>query len=319
MPRQLRNFYSRGIFYRINILLVVLFVNFHTTTLRAQDSTGKIYQGVLLDEVMIKSVRLGQFDMKGFLKELQNDTTFYKAFKTLHLFSYSMMNDIEILDKKDRIKASYNSIARQKVANHCRTMELLHEKTTGNFFNTKGEYQYYTPKLYAHLFFTKGKICNENNIVGRTIHAGSTKYEEQLRTLIFNPGTKIRGIPGIGENMAIYQEPYFSYYDFSIKKQLYNGDTCYYVKAIPKEDYAGEVVINRLETWVRTSDRAIVARNYNLSYRTWIYDFNVDMQVKLLQHKKEWVPYFIQYSGNWHALTKNREISTFTATFSDFD
>lgn len=288
--------------------------------LKAQDSTqGKIYQGVILDEVMVSAVRLGSFDVDHFIERVKKDTTFYKAFKTLRLLSYSMMNDIDILDKEDNTIASYHSLSKQKVENHCRTMVNKNEKVTGDFFDRKRRYNYYTAKLYAHLFFTSGKICGEHNIVGQGQQKGSSRYEEQLRTLIFNPGQRISGIPGIGDNVAIFEEPYKSKYDFRLGKQVYNGDTCYVFKAVPKLEFKKDVVINELKTWIRVSDFAIVARDYNLSFKTWIYDFDVDMKVKLMKYKGDLVPYDIQYRGNWHALTKSREIATFTALFSDFE
>ncbi len=38
-------------------------------------------------------------------------------------------------------------------------MEVIEEKTTGNFYDRKGDYNYYTAELYANLFFTKGTVC----------------------------------------------------------------------------------------------------------------------------------------------------------------
>ena len=44
-------------------------------------------------------------------------------------------------------------------------MQVLEEKTTGDFYNRKQEYNYFTAELYAYLLFTKEPVCNENNIV----------------------------------------------------------------------------------------------------------------------------------------------------------
>lgn len=315
-----KQIFSRSKLYRLKIDLFLILNFFLFGSLEAQDSSrGKVYQGLYLDEVLVNATRSGEFDPLQFIEKIKQDTTFYKAFKTLRLHSYSMLNDIEILDKEGEVKDSYHSISKQHVEQHCRTMQVFHEKHSAGFFDKKGNYNYYTAKLYAHLFFTKGKICGENNVVGQSKQVGSTKYEEQLRTLIFNPGQRISGIPGIGDNVAIFEEPTYSKYQFKLARQVYNNDTCYVFTAIPKEGFKDEVVINELKTWIRVSDGAIVARNYNLSYRTWIYDFDVDMKVKLMKLGTELIPYDIQYRGNWHALTKNREIATFTATFSDFN
>lgn len=320
MQQKSTYFFSRSNLYFLKVLILLISNLFVLNLLQAQDSLrGKIYEGMYLDEVLVQATRQGDFNPKKFINQIKQDTTFYKAFKTLRLHSYSMMNDIEILDKRGEVRDSYHSISKQKVAQKCRTMTIEHEKYSKDFFDKKKNYRYYTAKLYAHLFFTHGKICNENNMVGTGKQSGSTKYEEQLRTLIFNPGKRIHGIPGIGDNVAIFEEPTMYKYDFKLKREVYNGDTCYVFTALPKDEYKNDVVINELRTWIRKSDGAIVARNYNLSYRTWVYDFDVDMKVKLMKLGNDLIPYDIQYRGNWHALTKNREIATFTATFSDFN
>lgn len=267
---------------------------------------------------MIKEVRKG-FDVRLFINKIKQDTTFYKAFKSLRLLTYNMYNDMQIEDRKGNVKASLNSLTRQIRKNKCRSMIVKTEKVTGDFYTKKHHYNYYTAKLYAHLFFTEGVVCNDNNIVGNKVYSGSQKYEEQLRVLIFNPGQRIRGIPGIGDNVAIFEEPTAKKYAFRLSKQDYNGEPCFVFTATPKKEYAKDVVINELKTWLRTSDYAIVARNYSLSFRTLLYDFDVVMKVKLKTVRNYLVPYEVNYDGNWHAVTKPREIVKFVAIFTDFE
>ena len=301
------------------LFTLLCFVFFIKNASSQDGKKDKVYQGLILDEVMVKAVQSG-FDIPSFIQRVKKDTTFYKAFKTLRLLSFNMYNDIEIEDKRGDIKASYNSLTRQQVNNKCRTMQVKQEQVKGDFFNKKREYNYYTAKLYAHLFFTKGTICNDNNIVGNSRNLkGTTKYEEQLRVLIFNPGQRIYGIPGIGENVAIFEEPYLSRYNFRLSREERLNEDCYVFRAIPKPEYKSDVVINELKTWIRVSDNAIVARDYSLSYKTLFYDFDVIMKVKLKTVKKQLVPYEISYKGNWHAITQPREIATFTAIFTDFE
>ena len=283
----------------------------------AQTNLDKVYQGITFDDVMIKEVRKG-FDVNLFIERVKNDTTFYKAFKTLRLHSFTMYNDIEMVDENDDIKASYNSITQQVVQQNCRKMLVEKEKTTGDYYTKKKALNYHTAKLYEHLFFTKGTVCGADNIVGNNKQRGTAKYEEQLRLLIFNPGKRISGIPGLGDNMAIFEEPYRKKYDFKLSKQDYFGDSCYVFTAVPKKEYVDEVVINELKTWFRAKDFSIIARDYSLSYKTLFYDFDVVMKVKLKNMGTSLVPYDIQYKGNWHVFTKNREKASFTSIFTDF-
>jgi hypothetical protein len=300
-------------------LMVLVSSVFWSQKSQAQPETGsKVYQGVILDEVMVKAVQ-GGFDVKSFIDKIRKDTTFYKAFKTLRLMSYTMYNDIEIVDKKGATKASLNSITKQTVKDRCRSMQVIQEKVAGDFYTRKHDYNYYTAKLYAHLFFTKGTVCNESNVIGPKVnYKGTAKYEEQLRMLIFNPGQRIYGIPGIGENVAIFEKPTMDKYEFRLYRENYLGDDCYVFKAKPKANSADDVVVNELKSWIRVSDNAMLARDYSLSYNTWIYDFDVVMRVKLKTVKGQLIPYEISYKGNWHAVTQPREIGTFTAIFTDF-
>lgn len=281
-------------------------------SLMAQD---KVYQGIILDEVMVKAVQEG-FDVNRFIAWVKNDTTFYQAFRNLRLLNYRMYNDIVVYGKGEGMeKASYQSVTRQIVENRCRRMLTETEKVKGDFYEGNREYRYLTASLYAHLFFTRGVVCAGQ---GSSRKGGRARYEEQLRMLIFNPGQRIRGIPGIGENVAIYEEPTRSQYDFRLSRESHLGEDCFVFRAKPKKEFLKDVVINDLKTWIRVSDRAIVAREYSLSYNTLIYDFDVVMKVKLKPVQSLLVPYEISYRGNWDAVTRPRENAAFTAIFTDF-
>lgn len=298
--------------------LWALLAFFAETSFAQVGDSGKTYQGLILDEVMVKAVQQG-FDVKGFIAKMKQDTTYYKAFKTLRILGFKMYNDMAIYDKKESVKASYTSISEQLRKNNCRSTKFTNEKVSGDFYTRKKAYNYYTARLYAHLFFTEGVQCNESNIVGRQkSYQGSEKYEEQLRILIFNPGQRIYGIPGIGENVAIFEEPTFSKYEFRLSRTQHDGSDCYVFKARPKEKFTDNMVINRLNTYIRVSDFAILARDYALSFKTLFYDFDVEMNVKLRTWDGLLVPYEIKYKGNWHVITKSREIADFTAIFTDF-
>jgi len=270
---------------------------------------------VQLDEYTLQASRNG-WDIEDFIRRVQNDTTFYKAFKTLRITPYTAVNDIKILGRNNETVASLHSITKQNIRNGCRSMQVLEEKTTGDFYDRKKEYNYYTAELYAYLFFTKEPVCGDNNIV-----AGSENEKErgelakrkwQLKQLIFNPGSRIAGVPFAGNKAAIFDPEVAKMYDFKLMLAEYGGEDCYLFTAVPKKEYKNDVVYNELSTWFRKSDYAILARDYSLSYSTWIYDFNVKMKVRLKEVNGVLLPSFISYAGNWHVATKKRERAVFT-------
>lgn len=299
------------------VFLALLLAPFRAAT-QVRD-TNAFSQPIMIDEVII---RAGNFDVKSFINMIKNDTTFYKAFKTLRIVTFNADNDIRVLEKKGtKVKASLLSETKQIYRDRCRTMDVLEEKTTGDFYDRHGDYKYYTAELYAALFFTKGKICNENNLVKGNTDYGTKgkntleKSKAQLKQLLFNPGSKVSGVPFMADKAALFEPEIARMYDFSIKSMEKNGVACFLFEAIPKPEYAHKVVINQFKTWFRKEDYSILARDYALSYKTGVYDFNVVMHVDLQQVGNNLLPSFISYRGNWYAMTKGRERVHFTTRF----
>jgi hypothetical protein len=296
--------------------LSILFFLFSCVASAQKDSSIFKYP-IEMDEVVIRDPG---FDIQSFMRRVRQDTTFYKAFRSLRVTSYTAVNTINVYDKKGKVKASYHSKTKQAASKGCRTMTTEDEKVTGDFYKRNKEYRYYTAELYAYLFFTVGRVCGESDVVaGYMTQKGKGTIEKskfQLKQLIFNPGAKINGIPGMGEKAAIFEPSQAKRYDFKVYSETYAGIDCYVFKATPKKGEEGKVVYNDLTTWFRKSDYSIVARDYSLSFSTLAYDFNVRMKVRTQQIGKKLLPTRIDYDGNWHVFTQDRERVKFTAQFS---
>ena len=267
------------------------------------------------------------FDYKKLLQQIKDDTTFYKAFRNLRILNFSSYNDIKMLEKSGAVKASLYSKTKQIRSNGCRTMEVLEQNITGDFFDEKGNYNYLTPELYAGLFFTKDKICGENNIVkGRNLTVsdkkGMDKYKEQLKMLFFNPGKKIPGIPFIGNKLDLYDDHARKIYDYKLDIVEYQGKLCYQFSIVPKEDLGlfrkDEIVVDEMTTWFEIKSLEVLARNYSLSYKAGLYSFDVSMEVEMTKIDDLTVPKVLRYKGNWDVIFKKRERALFTATLFDF-
>ena len=286
-------------------------------------SITAISRNVVLSEVVIRS----DLNVEHFLRRVKDDTSFYKAFRNLRVLGFTSLNDVRMVDKKGRLDASLYSRTRQKRENGCRTMEVLEEKTTGDFYDRKGGYNYYTAGLYASLFFTEGKICGETNTVAgidRDVRSksGIEKHKEQLKMLFFNPGKRIPGIPFIGDKVDIFDPEVAKYYDLSIDLGEMNGRECYLFRILPKPGLSSsernKIVFDNITTWFDSKTMEIMARNYDLSYDTPAYDFNVHMEVKMKKFEDLLVPELLIYNWNWKVAFKKRERGVFTATIFDF-
>jgi hypothetical protein len=65
-----------------------------------------------------------------FIERVKTDTTFYKAFRSLHLVGFTSLNDIRMRDKNNNVIASLQSKTIQHRKDNCRTMEVVNEKAT---------------------------------------------------------------------------------------------------------------------------------------------------------------------------------------------
>ena len=274
---------------------------------------------ITLSEVVVNN----KLNVPVFIERIKNDSSFYKAFRNLHILGFSAINDIRINNSDGDIIAGLHSKTRQ-VRNHgCRTMITDEEQTTGDIYDEDHQFNYYTASLYASLFFTKDSVCGEDNIVtGRSFSTsgktGMEKHKEQLKMLFFNPGKKINGIPFISGKTAIFDDALSGKYDMHIDMEVHNNINCYVFTQQVKPEYKNEVVIDAMTTWFNDQTYEVLARNYSLSYDAGVYDFSVQMEVQLSKFGAWLVPNLIRYTGNWKVVFKKRERGVFTATLFDF-
>ena len=301
-------------------LSVLLFTSVFLFAQKENDSTVKVDENyITLSEIVVNK----NLDVASFIQRVKNDTTFYKAFRNLRIIGYKAINDIRMLDKNGKIKASLHSTTQQIRKDNCRTMKVLDQTTKGDMFDSKGNFNFYTAQMYAGLFFTKDSVCGETNIVkGHEFStsglSGINKHKEQLKMLFFDPGKKINGLPFVSNKTEIFDPEMAENYDMYIDYRNYNSVPCYVFTINVKDNRKSNVVIDEMTTWFDAKTFEIVARNYVLSYDAGVYDFNVKMEVQMTKVGDLLVPNLLTYNGNWKVIFNKRERGVFTATLSDF-
>ncbi len=301
-------------------LSVLLFLSSFLFAQEAKDTIVKVDENYITHSEIVVNNKL---DVLSFVERVKNDTTFYKAFRNLHIVGYTALNDIRMFDKNGNVKASLRSKTKQIRVGNCRKMETFDQTITGDMFGADGEFNYYTAQMYAGLFFTKDSVCGENNIVkGREFStaglSGMEKHKEQLKMLFFNPGRKINGLPFISNKTEIFDKSMADKYDMNIDFKDYDSVPCYVFTIKLKDNKKNDVVIDEMSTWFNEKTFEIVARNYSLSYDAGFYDFKVDMEVQMTKIGDLLVPALLKYNGDWKAIFKKRERGVFTATLYDF-
>ena len=309
----------KRIFHWLLGILISLPVAAQTDSLDSE----RLAKLVNLSEVIIRT----DLNVARFISQVKNDTTFYKAFRNLRVLGFTAWNDIRIKDKKGKVRASLQSKTKQNRNHGCRTMQVIDQRATGDFFDDDSSFNYYTGELYAGLFFTKGSICGETNIVKGIdfkpkSQTGIAKRKEQLKMLFFNPGKKIPGIPFIGEKIDIFDPDRAELYDFIIDFGDYEGQSCYVFTIRSRSDLSpgqrNSIVIDSMVTWFNAKTMEVMARNYDMSFDAGVYDFEVHMEVQMTKFGNYLVPRTLRYIGNWDVVMKKRERGMFTATLFDF-
>ncbi len=308
-------------FYKKISLLILLFpcfLNAQDTDSIDLDFAGFFY----LDSVVITAQEQG-FDVNEFIEMVQNDQSFYLAFKNSRFISFDAQNDIEMFDKKSRSIASYFSQSQQIYDGECRTMTFSNEDVSGKVYKKQKQkvFKYYTMKMYDRLFFTKGKKCGKNN-QNSNIHIdedakGMEKYVNQLKKLIFSPGKRI-DLPLIADKTEIFSEKMRPFYDYSILSKEYKMDDkvidCYVFTVQVKDEYKNDkksTVIRHLETYFSKEDFQVLARDYQVKYFGTLFDFDVFMHIDLTTKNNQYLPTFIQYDGWWNVPLKKKETAKF--------
>lgn len=305
----------------LRFISISFHILFFTIEMQAQTDTAMRWQG---KHVTLTPVVIGKgLDVPLFIQRIRDDSTFYKAFKNLRILGYTAVNDVRMVDGKNRTKASLHSITVQHRADNCRTMEVLNEETNGDIYNDEHGWNYYTLAMYASLFFTSGKVCNETNLLSPKSFSledksGLEKHKEQLKMLFFNPGKKINGIPMVSSKTGIFDDRMVGHYDWTIDYEWFNGRNCMTLTQKVQPSSVGQVVLDEMKTWMDDSTHEVMARNYHLSFDVGIYDFDVTMEIAMTHYNGLLVPATIRYNGNWKIIFKPRERGIFTATLSGF-
>lgn len=277
---------------------------------------------VFMDSLTVTAQKEG-FEVEEFIDLVRNDRSFYQAFRNIRFLAYEAENEMIFYDKKGIPKASYQSNTQQYSDGTCRTMEVLEESVEGNFYKKNKKYRYYTTKMFDRVFFTEGKICESKEATEVPApKKGIRKHISELKKLIFQPGEKV-DVPIIGKKTAIFEPEMAPYYDYTISSKPFKDQTdCYVfsakVKPAFQEKKVDKTVIKYLDTYFDKSTFQVVGRKYLLAYRGTLFDFEVEMEIDLMQFEEGYVPKRIRYKGFWDIPTKRKEDGEFTINFSNY-
>ncbi|MFK7806691.1 MAG: hypothetical protein AB8F74_02720 [Saprospiraceae bacterium] len=279
------------------------------------DFGGIIY----MDSLVVTASRTG-FEVKDFMEMVQTDSSFLEAFINIRFLEYRSDNDIRFFNKKKKQVARLKNTIQQNMEGNCRTMDVLEQEITGNYYKRKKKRRYLTAKMYEDIFFTYERTCinlNSGNPPGST--SAMQEKIKDLKQLIFQPGSKV-DVPIVGKKAQIFDEPLRPYYDYAISSKKYKtGADCYVFSVKWKEDLKKsdrhKTIIKSLETYFDKNTFAVVARNYELYYQGTMVDFDVDITIELTKVGEQYVPEFLYLEGDWDVPFRKKEKVWFETRF----
>ncbi|MBC7418289.1 MAG: hypothetical protein H7325_09055 [Pedobacter sp.] len=277
---------------------------------------------ITLDSVVnIKAERL---NVETFIRKIINDTSFYQSFRDMKRYSFIAENSVYTYDKNDKVNGSmYRKI---KHDNHGKyKMEYLAKVDKGNIYKRNGKFQLYTVEMFDYIFMNSynSDFINDGSMSDGSNGGKNESYKDKLKTLIFNPGKPIKGIPFIGDKTEIFSANMRQYYDYSFSSGIYlDSIPVYRFTVDEKPDLSGfskgKVMIKKLVTIFDKRNFNILGRYVDMKYSNLFFDFDVQMNIEMSYFEGFKLPTKISYQGNWNIPFKKEERASFLVLHKDY-
>lgn len=278
---------------------------------------------ITLDSVVnIKAKRL---NIETFIDAIINDTSFYQAFRNMKKYTFIAENRVYTYDKKNKVDGKiYRKIKHNNDGPY--KMEYLVKEDNGKVYKKNGKYQLYTVEMFDYIFmnaYNTDFVPNAapSNVKGKK--SGNEGYKDKLKTLIFNPGRPIKGIPFIGSKTEIFTANMRQYYDYTFYSGTYlDSIPVYRFKVSVKPDLSNwtkdGIMIKELVTIFDKRNFEILGRYVDMKYSNLLFDFDVQMNIEMSYFDEVKLPTKITYQGNWDYPLKKEERASFLVLHKDY-
>jgi hypothetical protein len=263
-----------------------------------------------------------KLSVETFIKAVTTDTTFYAAFRRMKAHSFIAENRIYTYDKKNKV----NGKIYRKIRHTAKPvkMEYLVKQDTGKVFKKNGRYQLYTVEMFDYIFMNAYKSDFVADAPSASPKGDSNEsYKSKLKTLIFNPGRPVKGIPFIGSKTEIFTANMRQYYDYGFQSGTYlDSIPVYRFRVSVKEGLSSwtkdGLMIKELVTIFDKRNFAILGRYVDMKYSNMLFDFDVQMNIEMSYFGEEKLPSKITYQGNWNIPFKKEERASFLILHKDY-
>lgn len=289
--------------------------------LKAQPDT--LLKHIQLDEVVISAQASG-FDVDAFVKQVREDTSFYKAFLNTRYYPNKVRSEVRVRNKGENETASMYREGRLERTGASVRLAIEVERVTGKLRDRKGLFRYLTVEMYDDVFFPKGSLPASNSVAARKLEVERgnrfEKYKSELKKFMFDPGSEIASVPFIGHKLALFEPHMAPLYDFRIWSDMRTGRACWVFSAEAKPEFRdGRTVIKTMDTWFDQESGDVLARNYRITSSSLVLDFDIKIQVQNTVVGGALVPLRVDYDGDWDIPFKKRELVRFWLEYRDWE
>jgi len=278
---------------------------------------------ITLDSVVnIKAKRLS---VETFIDAVVNDTSFYQAFRNMKKYTFIAENRVFTYDKKNKVDGKiYRKIKHNNDGPY--KMEYLAKEDNGKVYKKNGKYQLYTVEMFDYIFmnaYNTDFVPNAAPSNDKSKKSGNEGYKDKLKTLIFNPGRPIKGVPFIGSKTQIFTANMRQYYDYAFHSGTYlDSIPVYRFKVSVKPDLSNwtkdGMMIKELVTIFDKRNFEILGRYVDMKYSNMLFDFDVQMNIEMSYFNEVKLPTKITYQGNWDYPLKKEERASFLIVHKDY-
>ena len=279
-------------------------------------SGQEVAKVVTLAEVDISAVS-DSFDMQKFITIVHDDTTFYLAFKAMNFYPARYKGWLKVYRKGEKEKGAIERIALRHVENQLMWVTIEEEVVDGKIKRKKGGFNYRTVEAWDEVFYPVNKqfvaLQGDRDFKREKGQSNAEKHRNEVKQMMFSPGTDVAGVPFIGDKMGIFEPEMQPYCNFSVYPGKFRDSIdCWVFEAEAKpESNKRKTVIKSLVTWFDKGNYNVMKREYTITYFSIPIDFRINIKVENRYFKGVLLPDIIIYDGFFDVPFIKKEIVEF--------
>lgn len=300
-------------------LIILLFCGAAVSAQQINRFNPDTIKTIHLDSTInIKSHKLNAQD---FIDAMLADTGFYKAFHDLKDYDFIAENRIYTYNKKNKVDGRIYRKLHHTNQHGKHVIQTVAKSDTGNVYKHNGKYQLYTVEMFDYIF----QNPNSSDFVkGEDLPGGKNEsYKDKLKTLIFTPGRRVKGVPFISSKTEVFSDDMKQYYNYEFARGTYlDSIPVYRFKVVMKPNLSSGdkdgVMIKEMTTIFDIRTFKVLGRYIDMKYSNFLFDFNVQMNLELANYGGQFLPSKISYQGNWNIPFHKEERASFLVVHKDY-